>query len=82
MLAKLKAFSEMFSEEEIRNDLEESNPDMSSEIDFEGFLKVSFFDLFLLPNLIFYKLRRIGEIWLMIIMPVYIGCCFSVDGKT
>lgn len=39
LLAKLKAFSEMLNEEEIRNALEEANPDMSSEIDFEGFLK-------------------------------------------
>ncbi|KAL3508425.1 hypothetical protein ACH5RR_027826 [Cinchona calisaya] len=39
LMAKLKAFSEMHNEEEIRKVLAESNPDMSSEIDFEGFLR-------------------------------------------
>lgn len=41
-MAKLKAISEMYNEEEIRKVLAESNPDKSSEIDFEGFLRVSF----------------------------------------
>ncbi|CDP13763.1 unnamed protein product [Coffea canephora] len=39
LLAKLKAFGEMYNEEEIRKVLGESNPDMRSEIDFEGFLR-------------------------------------------
>uniref|UniRef100_A0A5B7C3V0 Calponin-homology (CH) domain-containing protein n=1 Tax=Davidia involucrata TaxID=16924 RepID=A0A5B7C3V0_DAVIN len=38
-MLKLKAFSEMFNEEEIRGILGESGSDMSNEIDFEGFLK-------------------------------------------
>lgn len=41
LMAKLKAFSEMFNEEEIRNILGESGSDMNDEIDFEGFLRVS-----------------------------------------
>lgn len=41
IMVKLKAFSEMFNEEEIRNILGESGSDMNGEIDFEGFLRVS-----------------------------------------
>lgn len=37
----------MFSEEEIRAIIGESGSDMSNEIDFEGFLRVSLMDLFL-----------------------------------
>ncbi|XWS75842.1 hypothetical protein CRYUN_Cryun01aG0126600 [Craigia yunnanensis] len=37
--AKLKAFSEMFNENEIRTILGESNSDMGEEIDFEAFLR-------------------------------------------
>jgi len=40
-MAKLKAFNEMFNEEEIRNILAESGSDVNDEIDFESFLKVS-----------------------------------------
>ncbi|CAI9760390.1 unnamed protein product [Fraxinus pennsylvanica] len=39
LMTKLKVFSEMFSEEEIRRSFEEIHSDMNSEIDFEGFLK-------------------------------------------
>ncbi|XAR56752.1 hypothetical protein NMG60_11037338 [Bertholletia excelsa] len=39
VLAKLRAFSEMFKEEEIREILGESGSPMDNEIDFEGFLK-------------------------------------------
>lgn len=41
-MMKLKGVSEIFNEEEIRQGLEESHPDMNGEIDFEGFLRVSF----------------------------------------
>lgn len=50
----MKAFSEMFNEEGIRNVLEESYPDMSNEVDFESFLKVSFVS-FLFSTLVFLK---------------------------
>lgn len=40
-MAKLKAFNEMFNEEEIRNILAESVSDLNDEIDFESFLNVS-----------------------------------------
>ncbi|KAF2285696.1 hypothetical protein GH714_007245 [Hevea brasiliensis] len=39
LTVKLKAFNPMFNEEEIRGILSESFSDMSSEIDFEGFLR-------------------------------------------
>lgn len=39
MMVKLKAFSSMFNEEEIKGILSESFPDLSNEIDFEGFLR-------------------------------------------
>lgn len=39
LMVKLKAFSEMFNEEEIRNILGESGSDVNEEIDFESFLK-------------------------------------------
>lgn len=41
LFVKLKAFSEMFSEDEIKAVLEESCKDISEEIDFESFLRVS-----------------------------------------
>lgn len=43
VFAKLKAFSEMFNEDEIKTILGESNNDMGEEIDFEAFLRVSLF---------------------------------------
>ncbi|KAK9268969.1 hypothetical protein L1049_000736 [Liquidambar formosana] len=39
LMVKLKAFSEMFTEEDIRGIVGESSSDMSDEIDFEAFLK-------------------------------------------
>ncbi|XP_055823615.1 fimbrin-1-like [Solanum dulcamara] len=39
LMVKLKAFKEMFNEEEIRNILGESGSDVNDEIDFESFLK-------------------------------------------
>ncbi|OIT31819.1 PREDICTED: fimbrin-1-like [Nicotiana attenuata] len=39
LMAKLKAFNEMFNAEEIRNILAESGSDVNDEIDFESFLK-------------------------------------------
>ncbi|KAJ8766591.1 hypothetical protein K2173_023838 [Erythroxylum novogranatense] len=39
LMAKLKAFSSMFNEEEITGILSESFSDLSSDIDFEGFLR-------------------------------------------
>ncbi|KAG8488389.1 hypothetical protein CXB51_016558 [Gossypium anomalum] len=39
VFSKLKAFTEMFSEDEIKTVLGESNSDMGEEIDFEGFLR-------------------------------------------
>ncbi|XP_049412604.1 fimbrin-1-like [Solanum stenotomum] len=39
LMAKLKAFNEMFNEEEIQNILAESGSDVNDEIDFESFLK-------------------------------------------
>lgn len=41
LMAKLKGFSDMFNEEEIRNILGESGSDTNDEVDFEGFLRVS-----------------------------------------
>lgn len=43
LLAKLKDSNEMFKEEEISSILGESGSDMSNEIDFEGFLRVSLY---------------------------------------
>lgn len=40
---KLKAFSEVFTEDEIKNVLAESYQNMDEEIDFESFLRVSSF---------------------------------------
>ncbi|MBA0732353.1 hypothetical protein Gogos_016452 [Gossypium gossypioides] len=39
VFSKLKAFTEMFNEDEIKTVLGESNSDMGEEIDFEGFLR-------------------------------------------
>lgn len=41
LFVKLKTFSEMFTEDEIKAVLEESCKDMGEEIDFESFLRVS-----------------------------------------
>ena len=49
---KLKGFSELFTEDEIKDALAESHQNMDEEIDFESFLRVSFCFLFL-----FYPLR-------------------------
>lgn len=40
-MVNLKAFSEMFEEEEIRDILGESGSSKEDEVDFEGFLRVS-----------------------------------------
>ncbi|KAA3459202.1 fimbrin-5-like isoform X1 [Gossypium australe] len=45
VFAGMKAFSEMFSEDEIKTFLGESNSDMGEEIDFEAFLRVSLFNI-------------------------------------
>ena len=42
LLVQLKASGEVFTEEDIRLILRESESDMSSEVDFEGFLRVRF----------------------------------------
>ena len=47
VFAKLKAFIEMFKEDEIKTILEESCKDMSEEIDFEHFLRVIFWNMVL-----------------------------------
>ena len=41
LFVKLKAFTEMFTEDEVKAVLEESYKDMDEEIDFESFLRVS-----------------------------------------
>lgn len=41
LLAKLKAFREMYTEDEITGILGDQGSDFSDEIDFEGFLRVS-----------------------------------------
>lgn len=41
IFAKLKAFSEMFTEDEIMAIMQESDANMDDEIDFESFLRVS-----------------------------------------
>ena len=46
MLVKLKPFSEIFKEDEIRDLLCASGADSSNEVDFEGFLKVTLFHAF------------------------------------
>lgn len=46
LMVKLKAFSDMFKEEEIRGILGESGADMNDEVDFEAFLRVSHYDSF------------------------------------
>lgn len=48
LFVKLKAFSEIFSEDEIKAILQESGKDMGEEIDFESFLRVSFLMMLLL----------------------------------
>lgn len=42
LIMRLKSFNDIFNEEEIRRGLEQSHSDMNDEIDFEGFLRVSF----------------------------------------
>lgn len=42
LMAKLKAFSTMFTEEDIKGILAELHADTSAEIDFEAFLRVSY----------------------------------------
>lgn len=56
-MVKLKAFNDMFIEEEIRGFLGESGADMSDDVDFEAFLRVSHYDLFCI-----YSLKRRIEI--------------------
>ena len=49
---KLKGFSELFTEDEIKDALAESYQNMDEEIDFESFLRVSFcffYFIFMLP---------------------------------
>lgn len=41
LMAKLKAFREMYTEDEIKGFLGDQGSDFSDEIDFEGFLRVS-----------------------------------------
>lgn len=41
VFVKLKAFTELFTEDEIKAVLEESYKDIDEEIDFESFLRVS-----------------------------------------
>ena len=40
VLAKLKAVTELLTEDEIKNILKESSPDLDEEVDFESFLRV------------------------------------------
>lgn len=42
-MKKLKAFTEMYSEDEIRGILGDSGTDFTSDVDFEAFLRVSNF---------------------------------------
>lgn len=51
---KLKAFTEHFTEDEIRKILSESVPNMDEEVDFESFLRVSILLLIVLPT----KIKR------------------------
>lgn len=53
-MMKLKAFKERHSEEEIRGILSESDPQLSDEIDFESFLRVSLFSVYILFHLFFF----------------------------
>ena len=48
LIMKLKSSNDVFNEEEIRQRLEESHSDINDEVDFEGFLRVSFSLSFLL----------------------------------
>ena len=41
LMVKLKAFRDMYSEDEIRGILGESGTDLTDDVDFEAFLKVS-----------------------------------------
>ena len=43
VFVKLKAFSEMFTEDEIKDFLKETSRDVGEEIDFESYLRVSLF---------------------------------------
>lgn len=54
LFAKLKVFSEIFTEDEIKTVLEEQeqSKDMSEEIDFESFLRVSLWKMLLLESYI------------------------------
>lgn len=54
IMMKLKAFKERHSEEEIRGILSESDPQLSDEIDFESFLRVSLFSVYILFHLFFF----------------------------
>lgn len=42
LIMKLKSSSDVFNEDEIRQRLGESHSDINEEVDFEGFLRVSF----------------------------------------
>lgn len=53
LMVKLKAFNSLFKEEEITGILSESYPDLSNEIEFEDFLRVSYFCLVLLLSTFF-----------------------------
>lgn len=44
VFVKLKAFSEMFTEDEIKDFLKETSRDVGEEIDFESYLRVSIYD--------------------------------------
>lgn len=43
LFAKLKAFSEMFKEDEIKAIMGESHTNMEDEVDFESYLRVSLY---------------------------------------
>lgn len=43
VFVKLKAFSELFTEDEIKDFLKETSRDVGEELDFESFLRVSLF---------------------------------------
>lgn len=69
-MMKLKAFKERHSEEEIRGILSESDPQLSDEIDFESFLRVSLFSVYILFHLFFFffpflkQVFEYGTTWL------------------
>lgn len=46
-MVKLKGLNEMFTEAQIKTILGESSSDMNAEIDFESFLRVSFWGCYL-----------------------------------